>query len=206
MLLFTAQTLPAQEEPVKSRSFELFEWGCSIGYGFVNEDIPEGNYGPILLMSHLEFHAHRKKRDSSSNHFFLVFAEPQVNPVILDGGIKEWEAGVNIGLKYLVRIKDKNGLFFHAGSGPQYISLESPEHQADGFAFANNFGMGYQRALKKNVDITIGYRFRHLSNLGINEPNLGLDNHFFTVGFKKTFPYRVQERRYRKALGLSESE
>jgi hypothetical protein len=194
----TLQIRAADSTAVRQRSFELFEWGGSLGIGFVNEDIPEGNYGPFLLMGHLEFHAHRKQRNPASNHFLLLFGEPQVNPVVLGGGIKEWELGCNIGMKYLLRIRELNGIFFHAGSGPHYISLDSPEHQADGFVFANNFGIGYERLFKRDIRISVGYRFRHASNLDLQQPNLGLDNHFFTIGFKKDFEHRLQERRLRK--------
>lgn len=199
--------ISAQEDSLqlKNSRFNLFEWGLSLGYGFVNEQLPEGKYEPILLLGHLEIHAHRKKRKPTSPHYLLVFAEPQINPVLVNGAMSDWEGGVNLGLKYLLSIKEKNGLYFHAGSGPHYISVETPEHQANGFVFANNFGMGYQRKFKKEVQITFGYRFRHVSNLNINLPNLGLDNHFFTIGFKKDFPKRVQAKRKKKEAELLNS-
>lgn len=189
---------PPDSTEAKSRSFELFQWGMSFGYGFVNEQLPEGDYGPFLLMAHLEFHAHKKSRDPDCRHFFLLYGEPQVNPVLLGGGIREWEAGVGVGAKYLVRIKERNGLYIHGGSGPQYISLDSPQHQADGFVFANHAGIGYQRLFKRDIRINFAYRFRHMSNLDLQTPNLGLDNHFFTIGFRKEFAHRVRERRLQK--------
>ena len=188
----------------KQRSVELFEWGFSLGYGFVNEQLPEGKYEPFLLLAHVEFHAHRKQRNPDSPHYFLLFGEPQINPVFVNGGLNDWEAGCNIGIKYLIKMKEINGLYFHVGSGPQFISVWSPEHQANGFAFSNNFGLGYQRVFKRDVTITFGYRFRHVSNLDLHLPNLGLDNHFFTVGFKKDFPRRALERRHYKQLRLLE--
>ena len=206
VLVFTSfQLMASDSTSVKEgRSFELFEWGFSLGYGFVNEPLPEGRYEPFLLLGHIEFHAHRKQRQPDSPHYFLLIAEPQINPVFVNGGMNDWEAGCNIGLKYLIKMKEINGLYFHIGSGPQYISIWSPEHQANGFAFSNNFGMGYQRVFKRDVTITFGYRFRHVSNLDLQLPNLGLDNHFFTVGFKKDFPRRAQQRRQNKQLIIEE--
>jgi hypothetical protein len=187
-----------EEERQDGKAFELFEWGAAFGYGFVNEDIPEGNYGPFLLMGQIEFHIHRKNYEPGGMHHFLIYAEPQVNPVLIDGGIKEWEAGCNIGAKYFIRIRERNGFYIHGGSGPHYISMDSPEHQAGGYVFANNFGTGYQRLLKRDVHITVAYRFRHISNLDLKQPNLGFDNHFLSVGFKKDFKHRVQQRRQLK--------
>ena len=124
------------------RSFELFEWGLSFGFGFVNEDIPEGNYGPFMFGAHIEFRAGRKQRDPASPHFFLLFLEPQLNPVLVGGGIDAWEIGGNIGAKYPLVLRERNAMFFHAGSGPMYLSLKASEHQAGGINFASNFGLG----------------------------------------------------------------
>ncbi|MCP4121009.1 MAG: acyloxyacyl hydrolase [Bacteroidetes bacterium] len=204
ILLIHLQAAATDTTTVKQRSFELYEWGMTFGYGFVNEKIPEGNYGPFLIAGNIEFRIHRKQYDPTSPHHVLLFGEPQVVPVLLGGGISEWEAGFNVGLKYLIAIKESNGIYFHVGSGPHYISLNSPDHQAGGFAFSDNFGMGYERLFRKDIKITVAYRFRHISNLDIQSPNKGLDNHFFTLGFKKDFVHRVQQRRERKSAGLPE--
>ncbi len=186
----------------EQKSFELYQWGLSFSYGFVNEEIGEKRYEPFLFMAHLEFHPHRKKRNPLSPHYFLLFAEPQANPVLFGGGIHEWEIGCNIGAKYLAKIKEKNSIYIHVGSGPQYISINAPEHQANGFAFSNNFGIGYQRMFKNDIEINVGYRFRHVSNLDLQLPNAGLDNHFLSIGFRKAFAQRIQIRRERKAERL----
>lgn len=200
--------LSAQDsiEVADQKSFELYQWGLSFSYGFENETIGDKRYEPFLIMAHLEFHPHRKQRNPESPHYFLLFAEPQANPVLFGGGIHEWEIGCNIGVKYLAKIKERNSIYVHVGSGPQYISINAPEHQANGFAFSNNFGIGYQRMFKKDVEINFGYRFRHVSNLDLQLPNAGLDNHFFSIGFRKEFAHRIQVRRERKAARLLLSE
>ncbi len=187
----------------KSKSFELFEWGLTFGYGFVNESLPEGGrYEPILFLANLEFHIHKKTRDPESKHFFLLYSEPQFSPVFRNGGIKDWELGCNIGAKYLIKMNERNGLFFYVGSGPHYISLDHSAHQSKGFAFSDNFGLGYQREFNKDIKMNFGYRYRHVSNLDIKLPNDGLGNHFFTIGFKKEFAHRVQKRKARKLVEL----
>lgn len=199
MIAGITNTRAGDSTQVRGKAFSPYQWGGQFGYGFVNEHIPEGEYGPFLLSGLLEFHLHRRTRNPEGAHFFLLYAEPQVLPVLIAGGIREWEAGCNIGAKYRVAIRDKNGLSWHVGSGPHYISLDSPQHQAGGFAFASNFGMAYDREFRRDVSITVGYRFRHVSNLDLQSPNLGLDNHFLTVGFRKDFPRRVQQRRARSS-------
>ena len=197
--LFSGNAKASDSTTVEQQTaFDLFQWGMSLSYGFVNEKIDGNRYEPFLIMAHLEFHPHRKQRNPNAPHYFLLFAEPQANPVFFGGGIKDWEMGCNIGVKYLAKIKERNSLFVHVGSGPQYISINAPTHQANGFAFANNFGIGYQRLFKKDVHINFGYRFRHVSNLNLQLPNAGLDNHFFSIGFRKDFAHRIQQRMQRK--------
>ena len=201
VLLFCLQVNASDSTIVtKSKSFELFEWGLTFGYGIVNESMPEdGRYEPIMLMSNLDFHLHKKNRNPDSKHFFILYAEPQFVPVFRNGGIKDWELGCNIGLKYHVQMKERNALFLYIGSGPQYISLDNSAQQSKGYAFSDNFGIGYQREFKRDIKMNFGYRFRHVSNLDIHLPNDGIDNHLLTIGFKKDFAHRVQKRKDRKA-------
>lgn len=195
--LFQAAAQAADSTTVEARAFELHEWGAVLGIGFVNENIKGDNYGPFLLMGNLEFHLKRKQRDPDSRHYFLLYAEPQLVPVLFRGGIKAWEAGLNIGARYLLQWGERNGLAFYAGSGPQYISLDMPAFPNKHFAFANNMGMSFERDFKRDVKIAVGYRYRYLANLNLSPSNSGIANHIFTIGFKKDFPRHLQQRKER---------
>jgi hypothetical protein len=58
------------------------------------------------------------------------------------------------------------------------------------FQFASHGGFGMHAFLASDVAITLGYRFRHISNAGLDEPNHGLNTHFFIVGLTR-FPERT---------------
>lgn len=58
------------------------------------------------------------------------------------------------------------------------------------FQFSSQGGFGVHALLAPDVAISLGYRFRHISNAGLDEPNHGLNTHFFIVGLTR-FPERT---------------
>jgi hypothetical protein len=58
------------------------------------------------------------------------------------------------------------------------------------FQFASHAGFGVHAFLASDVAVTLGYRFRHISNAGLDEPNHGLNTHFFILGLTR-FPERT---------------
>lgn len=63
--------------------------------------------------------------------------------------------------------------YFEAGSGLLWTNLEVPE-LGTRFNFSSQVGAGFEI-----FPYRFGYRFRHVSNAGISERNLGLEGHFF---------------------------
>lgn len=51
------------------------------------------------------------------------------------------------------------------------------------FEFILNIGGGIEYFLEDNKSVSVGYRLYHLSNSGIEKPNIGLNAHLFTVGY-----------------------
>lgn len=49
--------------------------------------------------------------------------------------------------------------------------------QSQGFLFADTIGLGLNVSISRGSAIDINYRFRHLSNAGIREPNYGIEHH-----------------------------
>lgn len=57
-----------------------------------------------------------------------------------------------------------------------------------GFSFAETVGAGVSYLLDKNLMLTVGYRFRHMSNAGIYEDNKALNSNIVMAGFSYFFP------------------
>jgi hypothetical protein len=154
------------------------EAGLTVGLG--NSDIKEGKYEPYLLVFHLG--ADLKQYLSCLNGHkgkLSIFIEPQLNPVL---NLSEYEFGVGIGLKYMYPLNDKLSLYIMLSVGPHYISVET-EDQARGFVFADTVGAGLYYFFDRNAGFNIGYRFRHLSNGGLEYPNFGINSNFGTIGY-----------------------
>lgn len=159
--------------------------GFLIGTSYVDEHLPGGsNYHPIKLIYKYNFPLLKKNKNRKSNIFLQI--EPQFNPVIVTNAKNAFEFGINVGFLYHKLTTDRSILFAGIGSGPHYISVET-SLQSNGFIFSDNFIIGFRQLLnfKKPVELNIQTRFRHISNAGLQEPNLGIDNFFILIGLSK---------------------
>jgi hypothetical protein len=153
--------------------------GGLIGYGkAINK---ETDYKIIFLAGDFSwsFTKYPKRKD-----FVAWYLEPQVNPVRTP---RPWdiEFGVNLGLRNYIRINE--GLYFYQmlGTGPHYISAEV-KRQANGFIFSDNFALGaFTRINQKNLFLNIQFRWRHLSNAGLEKPNSGIDSWNIFLGLSR---------------------
>ena len=181
VLLFLVLLLPSPAHSAGLSSLPPIETGFTLGYG--NGHIHEGDYNPVLIGIHigadlsqwLNFLKGHKGRLS-------IFAEPQFNPV---RDSSDYEYGVGIGLKYMYPVTRDFSVFIMGSVGPHYISVDTSD-QADGFIFADTIGAGFTY-LFKNMGLSLGYRYRHMSNCDIKEPNGGINNHFGTLGYSYFF-------------------
>lgn len=159
------------------------ESGFVAGYG--TGSVAEGNYEPVLLIWHI---------GSDLKNFFPVlenhkgtlsaYLEPQFNPVFERE--TDIEFGIGIGLKYMYPLTDVVSLYIHGSVGPHYISVDTSD-QTNGFIFSDTIGAGLSFFLTRESAVNVGYRFRHMSNAGIEKPNGGIDNHFCTIGYSVFF-------------------
>ena len=58
----------------------------------------------------------------------------------------------------------------------------APRELGTKFQFLLHAGAGFEYFLKKG-SVSLNYRLFHLSNSGIESPNIGLNAHQFTIGF-----------------------
>ena len=96
------------------------------------------------------------------------------------------EFGIGIGLQYLHPIVGNLSVYALGSVGPHYISVVTTK-QANGFIFADTIGAGFYYYLTKDSAINIGYRFRHMSNASLAEPNGGIDTNSGVIGYSVFF-------------------
>lgn len=107
--------------------------------------------------------------------------EPFVNAVTRPGpGV---ETGIGIFIRALVPVAPSVRLVPEAGSGPVYLGIDTREQGDAGFNFLSQFGLGAQVALDRHSALTIGYRFRHLSNAGTGMHNDGINTDALVISY-----------------------
>ena len=108
----------------------------------------------------------------------LVF-EPFVNIVATpDSNI---EAGCTILMKYAYPVTEKLYPYGIAGGGIIYLTQHTRE-QSTQYNFTPQMGAGITYFFKKDLAFNIEYRYRHLSNGGIKEPNGGINVGMLLLG------------------------
>lgn len=154
--------------------------GLYIGYSIIDEPLRNHQrYHPWLVMFRLHWPISKNKRVS-------VYVEPQFNLANMQSGgpYTEWEGGLNAGLRYAIPVGGRSLLYGALGTGPHYLSAETGQ-QANGFIFSDNFTLGIVHEVAPMWQWEGALRFRHLSNAGLQSPNLGLDNWFLITGAAK---------------------
>lgn len=90
--------------------------------------------------------------------------------------INGYEFGVNAGvLIRRVLLGEVLYLYGLISSGPHYVS-GTPERQADGFIFSDNFLLGLNVKLLENLFFDFRSGFRHISNAELNHTNGGVND------------------------------
>lgn len=95
--------------------------------------------------------------------------------------IRGFEFGLNLGI--LVRknfFRDFLSLYAFVGTGPHFVS-NTPTRQSSGFILSDNFFIGCNIRLTKDIYLDIRPGIRHITNSGIRHPNGG-DNDFVISG------------------------
>jgi hypothetical protein len=181
-ILLSAATLCAAEDkpqPFVTKDSFFSEWGFYTGAGYGQTQ--EGAYVPIFFILHMGMDMKRWFPSLEKHRGKLsLFFEPQVNP---SGQPKQnVEFGVGVGLKYSYPIHELVSVYVLGSVGPHYITLNT-EDQAQGFLFADSIGGGVSVVISPGSAINIEYRFRHLSNAGLELPNHGIETSIGLIGF-----------------------
>lgn len=177
LLLFSALFSHAQSS---NRFINQKYWGIFVQYGFAYYDLPEQDrYQPLLIgaIHHLPFY----KTDGAFN--VGVDLMPQVGLVRFNNKL-HFELGVNVQFNFNWQIADNHIIGARVGAGPHFINVET-RRQAKGFIFSDNFALFYRTRLNNNQQFGISSGIRHLSNAGLQQPNLGIDDIMLGVEWVK---------------------
>lgn len=140
------------------------------------------------------------------SHINMVIAEPQVGIIAWDSPhsrlpIKRFEiisegilgsayrpGGSLLGTSLFFRLGFKPdgrvAPFIDMGSGPLRTTLNKKAVEITGHVqFLSQGGMGFQYFVKPQEALVFEYRYFHMSNGGLQEPNPGFNGSMLTVGF-----------------------
>ncbi|HOJ52696.1 MAG TPA: acyloxyacyl hydrolase [Syntrophales bacterium] len=173
--------------PFPTGAGERPEKGCEIGIvsGVGTGHSTAGNYHPILLATRLAWDIRKVLPQLAiwNGNLSFIF-EPQVNPAFSPH--TDVELGLGLGLRYIYKWSERLAPYLLGTFGPHFITLQD-EDQKNGFLFSTAFEAGLCFYLDNSSFFQLGYRFRHLSNGGLWEPNGGLNSHFLTIGYTWLF-------------------
>jgi len=123
------------------------------------------------------------------NHLNLKwFLEPWIAGVT--NGQNAIEVGITpIGLKLEYDAGQQVVPFLIAGTGAMYTGLQGGLGLSGPFEFASFGGAGINLFLTDTLALSFSWRWRHMSNAGIKDPNRGLDTQFVLIGLD-SYPRR----------------
>ena len=170
-VIFCNATTALAETPEKPF---LKEFGVLSGYA--KSDLKEDrhyNFIPVTLRFGLNL------GNFSSKDLIELEVEPFASFVTSTD--TNTEIGANLLLKYGYFLTDRICPYIEGGAGivhQKYVTVSVNSHTS----FLPQVGAGVSYFINKNVAVDAGYRFRHLSNAGIKEPNHGIDSDMWMAG------------------------
>lgn len=176
----TGSTVP-EEKPHKW----LREVGLLTGYGTAS--LGRGDdyeIIPILPQFGFDINPLARKLHINPRGTIEGVVEPLMNVVISPD--TNAEVGCSFLLKYADHITSRIAPYIEGGFGIIYTTQHTRK-QGTQYNFLSQVGVGLQFFLNKKFALTGGYRFRHMSNAGIDSPNRGINHHFALLGLSYFF-------------------
>jgi hypothetical protein len=170
----------SREYPLQKRF--IGEWGLLSGFGNSGDLAEKDNYKVVPLILRIGFDVKsllQNKLHFSPPGITEFELEPFLNPVI--GPDRNIEAGCGFLLKYAYPLSRRFYPYIEAGAGIIYITQHTRE-QATQYNFIPQAGGGLIYFLEENLALTLGYRYRHLSNASIKQPNRGIELRLYLLG------------------------
>jgi hypothetical protein len=192
IMVFVSLSLQAQDGKKTNYINKKNEVGLLGGYSIADGEITEGKYKPVLFMPYAAWNLTKNE-----NHIFTFSFQltPQVNYAKLNykssekKSSNEIEAGVNVGFRFNVRINKCITAYVMPSTGAYYISVNTID-QANGYIFELSPPVGLYIKLNEATALNLQYKYRHISNAGLKDPNFGIENQFAVVGISRFFGSR----------------
>lgn len=177
-----AETTAPEEKP----HTWLREMGLLTGYGMASLDGKSADYEviPILPQFGFDINPLAEKLHIRPRGTLECIVEPLMNVIINPD--TNTEVGCSLLLKYSDHITSRIAPYVEGGVGMVYTTQHTRE-QGTQYNFLSQVGLGLQFFLNKHVALTGGYRYRHLSNAGLDHPNRGINHHFALLGVSYFF-------------------
>jgi Lipid A 3-O-deacylase (PagL) len=179
--LFLLGTLTAMSQSISSRYINQKSIGGFISAGFPYYNLQVGvGYHPILIGGYLHLPLYKAHK----NFNIAIDILPQVGIVPFDN-TTEYEFGLNIAFAFGFALTPHDVFSINVGSGPHYITAQL-DRQAHGFIFSDNISFAFRHKFKViEAGITAG--IRHISNAGLENPNIGVED--ILIGFTIAKPF-----------------
>ncbi|UCH21629.1 MAG: acyloxyacyl hydrolase [Deltaproteobacteria bacterium] len=156
----------------------MTEWGFSVGYGdnfHIGHDVTEDV--AFYFLTHFWGRVLKNWSDGGSLEFvaegFLSFVQQD--------SVDRYAIGVTPLIAYNLKDFGKVIPFLELGLGILYTDLD-PEGFGSRFDFTPQAGFGLRYRIGHGKFLKFSYRIHHVSNADIDEDNLGIDSHLFSVG------------------------
>ena len=171
----------ANEQP---RSLQAVEFLSGYGQAELSK---KKDYRIIPLIVDLDFNIKPLTKKFGFNPPSLV--QFQLEPFL--SLVTTPDSNLEVGTSFLLKLgllpeNWKLQPYVKGGVGMIYISQHTLE-QSTQFNFISQLGLGFHYFINKDQALTLEYRFRHLSNASIKQPNSGIDNHFYLFGIAHHF-------------------
>ena len=157
--------------------------GFISGYG--NQSLLNVNYDYRVIFFHAQLYYTFIDKSTWSME---ILVQPQYNITkfrhvdTLAVESNGYEFGLNAGVLARKNLfEDFLSLYILISAGPHYVS-GTPEIQARGFVFSDNFFTGLTVKLNENVHLDLRSGFRHISNASLKKPNGGVNNVILSGG------------------------
>jgi len=181
LLLLVCVFTPVQLNAATHKGVHLDELGIGSGYAWGHLKFSQVDFKAVPAYLRFGFDMNSVVGMKNSKGTLQLALEPFCNPVSRpESGV---ETGLNVFFRYLHPVAPSVKLVSEIGSGPMYLSIDTHEQGKGGFNFLNQFGLGAQFAVSGNSALTVGYRFRHLSNAGTSQPNSGINSNAVVLSY-----------------------